>query len=130
MGGSVIFPSLTDQMVLGVFKYLVEAELRKNLKGQSEFRFGCQEGMIGAITLMFGEADDLTVETAYDNGRTWLHIIEEIRDELPSWVDALQNATDVSEIDFEKMQNAIDLAVNNHALKHPNKLGDALRVNL
>lgn len=130
MTDSVILPSLTDQMVLGVFKYLVEEELRKNIKGQSEFRSGCQEGMIAAIVLMFGEVDDLTAEIAYDHGKTWLHVVGQIQEDLQTWVDALENTADVAEFDFEQMQNAIDLAVNNYALKHPKELGDALRVNL
>lgn len=128
--GSVILPSLTDQMVLGVFKFLVEAELRKNIEGQQELRFGCQEGMIAAIVLMFGEADDAIAEAAYNNGKTWSHIVEEIRETLQSWTDALSNATEHTEIDFENLQDAVDKAVNEYALKHPKKLGDALRVNL
>lgn len=130
MGDSVILPSLTDQMVLGVFKFLVEAELRKNIEGQQELRFGCQEGMIAAIVLMFGEADDVVAEVAYNNGQTWSHIIEEIQGNLQSWVDTLTNATEYDKIDFESLQDAVDKAVNEYALKYPKKLGDALRINL
>jgi hypothetical protein len=118
-------------MILGVFKYLVEAELRKEMDGQQEFRFGCQEGMIAALVLMFGETDDLTAEMAYDNGKTWLHLTGEILTEyLQGWADTLHSAEDYTDIDFEELQDAIDEAVNNYALKHPRKLGDALRVNL
>jgi hypothetical protein len=131
MGDSVILPSLTDQMVLGVFKYLVEAELRKNFNNQSEFRFGCQEGMIASMALMFGEADDLTAEKAYNNGDSWLQIVLWIQDKyLQDWVDALSSAVDVLEINFNDMQDAVDEAVNNYALQHPQKLGDALRIHL
>ena len=130
MGESVILPSMTDQMVLGVFKFLVEAELRKNIDGQKEFRFGYQEGMIAAIVLMFGETDDLTAEVAYNNRKSWSHVVEEIRQNLQTWADALESAADYTEIDFEGLQDAVDKAVNDYALKHPKKLGDALRVNL
>lgn len=127
---AIILPSLTDQMILGVFKYLVEEELRKSVPTQGEFRFGCQEGMIAAIVLMFGEADDATAETAYDNGGTWLHIVGEIKQDLQYWADTFENTANYEEIDFESFQDAVDAAVNEYALKHPKKLGDALRVNL
>ena len=130
MGDSVILPSLTDQMVLGVFKYLVDAELRKNLEGQQELRFGCQEGMIAAIVLMFGEADDAVAEVAYKNGESWSCVVEEIYENLQAWTDTLADATEHIEIDFESLQDAVDKAVNEYALKHPKKLGNALRVNL
>lgn len=126
---SVILPSLTDQMILGVFKCLVEAELRKSVPGQGEFRFGYQEGVIAIIVLMFGEADETTSETAYDNGGTWLHIVEEIKEGLQDWANTLETAS-YEEIDFDSFQDAVDAAVNSYALKHPKKLGDALRVNL
>ena len=127
---SVILPSLTDQMVLGVFKYLVEAELRKNVPTQGEFRFGCQEGMVSAIVLMFGEADDAVAEAAYDNNKTWLHVVEEIKEDLQDWAETLEKTAIPDEVDFESFQDAVDVAVNEYALKHPKKLGDALRVNL
>lgn len=130
MGDSVILPSLTDQMVLGVFKYLVEAELRKHIDGQSDFRSGCQEGMVASMVLMFGETDDLTAEIAYDKGKTWLHIVGEIQGNLQTWTDALEVAPDHTGINFEDLRDAVDKAVNDYALKHPKKLGDALRMNL
>ena len=130
MGESVILPSMTDQMVLGVFKFLVEAELRKNIGGQKDFRLGCQEGMIAAMVLMFGETDDLTAEVAHDQRKSWSHVVEEIRQNLQTWEDALKAVADHTEIDFEGLQDAVDKAVNDYALKYPKKLGDALRVNL
>ena len=121
---SVIFPSLTDQMILGVFKYLVEAELRKNVPGQEEFRLGWQEGVIATIVLMFGEAD----EDTYDNSKTWLHVVEEIKEDLQDWAKIFEK--NASPVDLESFQDAVDAAVNSYALKYPKKLGDALRVNL
>lgn len=124
MGSSVILPSMTDQMVLGVFKYLVESELCKSLQGSVKHsvkhQFGCQQGMIAGVALMFG----VTSENLSNN---WLQIVEEIREKLQDWVDLLDKAVDRDEIDFEELQNAVDAAVNNYALKHPKKLGDALR---
>ncbi len=135
MGESVILPSLTDQMVLGIFKYLVDAELRKNISDQLEFRQGCQDGMMAAIVLMFGETDSVTSEMAYNQGKTWTHIIGEIKDDLQTWADTLENYNpstdeDIDDIDFADLQNAVDKAVNDYVLKHPKKIGDALRVNL
>lgn len=127
MGDSVILPSLTDQMVLGVFKYIMEAELRKNIPGQAELQFGCQEGAIATIVLMFGETDDLASGIAHNNGGTWLQIVGEIKEQLQDWVEVLETN---DAIDLESLQDAIDVAVNNYALKHPKKLGDALRINL
>lgn len=123
---SVILPSLTDQMVLGVFKYLVEAELRKKLENQQEFRFGCQEGAIAMMVLMFGETDSVTAEKAYDAGKTWIHIVGDIQEDLQDWVD-LNRDKQFNHVD---LQDAVDKAVNNYALKHPMRFGDALRVNL
>lgn len=130
MGESIILPSLTDQMILGVFKYLVEAELRKCVPGHTDFRFGCQEGMIATLVIMFGQTDDATAEKAYDKGVTWSHIISDIKENLQTWEDALENMTSQAEIDFEGLQDAIDEAVNDYALEHPKKLGDALRIYL
>lgn len=127
---SVILPSLTDQMVLGIFKYLVEAELRKSIFAQGEFRFGCQEGMVAAISLMFGDADDLTAEIAFDQGKSWLQIVTVIKEDLQSWTDTLEKAETSVEVNWEQMRDAVDKAVNSYALKHPRKLGDALRMNL
>jgi len=127
---AVILPSLTDQMVLGIFKYLVEAELRKSISSQSEFRFGCQEGMIAATVLMFGDADDVTAEIAFDQGRSWLQIVSDIKEDLQSWADTLEKAEASAEVDWKQMRDAVDKAVNGYALKHPKKLGDALRINL
>lgn len=119
MGESVILPSMTDQMVLGVFKYLVEAELCKSIKGAVKHRFGCQQGMVAGVALMFG----VTEET---NG-TWLQITEKIRESLQDWVDLLEKTEDYDEINFGELQDAVDVAVNNYALKYPKKLGNALR---
>lgn len=130
MGESVIFPSMTDQMVLGVFKYLVDAELRKNLGSQHEFRFGCQEGMIAALVLMFGESDDLTSETAFDQGKTWLHHVGEIMHDLQDWVAELAGSQDLTSINWDALKEAVSAAVDNYALKHPKAMGDALRLNL
>jgi len=130
MGESIIFPSLTDQMVLGVFKYLVEAELRKSVPGHTDFRFGCQEGMIASMVIMFGQADDAVAEKAYDQGVSWSHIIGDIKKDLQTWENALENMENHTQVDFESLQDAVDKAVNDYALKHPKKLGDALRVNL
>lgn len=126
---SVVLPSMTDQMVLGVFKYLVEAELRK-IMGQNEFRTGCQEGTIATMGLLFGTSDDLTAEVAFENKKTWIHVIEEIRENLQTWVDTLERAEEFTEIDVDELQDAVDVAVNDYALKYPKKLGDALRINL
>lgn len=128
---SVVLPSLTDQIVLGVFKYLVEAELRKSVQssGQVEFRYGCQEGMIASLVIMFGEVDDLAAETAYNSGSTWIHVVGEIVTNLKLWKDTLESEN-MESIDFDGLQDAVDEAVNEYALKHPTKLGEALRKNL
>ncbi len=130
--GSVILPSLTDQMVLGVFKFLVEAELRKSITGQQEFRYGCQTGAVTMMVLMFGSSQLVASRwlTAHTKKQTWLYIVEEIRETLQTWTELLSEAEVHDEIDFEGLQDAVDKAVNDYALQHPKKLGDALRVNL
>lgn len=130
--GNIVFPSLTDQMVLGVFKYLVDSEIRKSVpvSGHVDFRHGCQEGMIAALGIMFGTNSDDVAETAYDSGGSWMHVIEEICADLTDWKDSLEAATDASSINFSAMMDAVDEAVNKYALANPRKLGEALRASM
>ncbi|MHA2279851.1 MAG: hypothetical protein ACXAC5_03115 [Promethearchaeota archaeon] len=133
MSDSIILPSLTNDMVLSVFRYLVDAELRKRMPGAVDFRFGCQEGIIAALCLMFGNADDLIVERSYDKNETWLQITERIAEEkLQSWGETLDELNDDPdlEIDYEQMVEAVNKAVNQFALENPTLMIDALKKNL
>jgi len=133
MSDTIILPSLTNEMILSVFKYLVDAELRKKAPGAIDFRFGCQEGIIAAVVLMFGEADDETAQLAYDKNETWLHVTERIVDEkLRVWSDVIDqlNVDRNADIDYEAMIEAVNEAVNNFALENPTLLIDALKRNL
>ena len=56
--------------------------------------------------------------------------IEEIKEGLQTWIEALENTTEHVEIDFVGLRDTVDRAVHDYALRHPKKLGDALRVNL
>lgn len=133
MTDSIILPSLTNDMVLAVFRYLVDAELRKRVPSQTDFRFGCQEGMIASLSIMFGNADDLVVEMSYDKQETWLHITERIVEEkLQNWgesIDLINDEPDQS-IDYEQLMKDVDEAVNQFALENPTLMIDALKKNL
>jgi hypothetical protein len=133
MSDSIILPSLTNDMVLSVFKYLIDSELRKRIPGQVDFRFGCQEGIIAALVIMFGNADDVVVQISYDRNETWLQIVERIVEEkLQSWGETLDLLNDDpdQEVDFEKMTEAVEKAVNQFALENPTLMIDALKKNL
>lgn len=131
MSNSVILPSMTDQMVLAIFKHLVSCELRKNLEGQHEWWFGNQEGFVAAVAIMFGETDDATAHEAYVKGGTWLQITEKIvEEELQDWAKGLSSLEKGETVDLEAVQQAIDKAVDTYALQHPKSLSDALRKNL
>lgn len=133
MGESIIVSSLTNEMVVSLFKYLVDTELRKRAPGAMDFRFGCQEGVIATLSIMFGNADDLIAEIAYEKEESWLQVTERIVDQkLSSWasnLDQLSEEEDFS-IDYEQMSAAIDKAVNEFALENPTLLNDALHKNL
>jgi len=122
-----MFPSLHEGARTDVFKYLVKEELYKNIKGQQEFRFGCQEGMIAAVELIYGKSKPCPITETDDStfGKTWLHIVREIQEELRTWVDKLENLEDYSEIDSEGLQDAVDKAVTDYVLKHPKAFKDA-----
>lgn len=125
---NIILPSLTNQMVLGIFKYLVDAELRKKIAGCLDFRFGCQEGMIVTLSLMFGDVDDQTAELAYEKQKSWLQITEKIVEaKLSDWarkLENLDNDSDTTELDG--LNEAVEQAVEDYALQHPTALTDAL----
>ncbi len=133
MTQNIIVPSLTNDMILSLFRYLVDAELRKRIPGSLDFRFGCQEGLIATISLMFGDADELVAELSYDKEETWLQVTERIVDEkLSSWANSFEQLEDdhnVS-IDFAQMVKDINGAVNEFALENPTLLIDALQKNL
>lgn len=126
---SIILPSLSNDIVLSIFKYLVDAELRKRINGSMDFRFGCQEGIIVGIGIMFGNADDLTSELSYERQETWLHMSERIVDEkLTVWADEMDNCTEgPDDIDFAQMIVDVSKAVDEFALEHPILLFDALK---
>jgi len=126
---SIILPSLSNDMVLSIFKYLVDAELRKRLNGGLEFRAGCQEGMIAGIAIMFGNADDATAEQTYEKQESWLHLAERVVDDkLLAWAQELERCSEDPDmnIDFNQMVQDIDEAVNEFALDNPTLLFDAL----
>lgn len=128
MSDSIILPSLSNDMVLSVFKYLVDAELRKRLSSGTDFRFGCQEGVVAGIGIMFGNAD-LTSEQSYDRQKSWLQLSERIVDEkLTAWAEKIDGYSEDPDlnIDFNQMIADIDEAVNDFALEHPTLLYDAL----
>jgi len=133
MGNSIIVPSLTNDMILSVFRYLVNAELRKRAPGALDFRFGCQEGMIAALSLMFGNADETVRQLSHDKEERWLQITERIVDEkLSSWADTLDRLNDEANfsVDDARMIQAVESAVNEFALENPTLLIDALKKNL
>ena len=115
-----ILPSLTNQIAIDVFKYLIDAELRKHMPQSYEFRFGCQEGLIAALSMLFGYTDDETAEQVYDAGESWLQITQQIvKDNLSSWIadfDALKD------VDYVKMEKDIDSAIEKFVLKNPTLL--------
>jgi len=128
MGDHVILPSMTDQMILGVFKFLVECELRKNMDRTTDYRSGQQDGAIYMLTLMFGACGDTEAELAYDNKISWSHVTTQIAEEkLQTWIDTLSSVDDWDSIDIDRMQQEISQAVDAFALQHPKLLTDALR---
>jgi hypothetical protein len=129
MSDNIVLPSLSNDMVLTIFKYLVDAELRKHLHGNVDFRAGCQEGVVAALAIMFGTADDITAERTYEKQESWLHISERIVDEkLSAWAEELDRYSEDPDanIDFQQMIDDVDDAVNEFALENPTLLFDAL----
>lgn len=127
---TVITPSMTDQIVLSAFQYLVNAELRKRTQGALDFRFGCQEGSVAALIMLFGEGDEVTAKQAFDRGESWIHLTERIVEEkLKVWATACQkmNGTEETEVDYEAMQEAVKQAVNSFAMQEPDLLRNALK---
>lgn len=126
---TVITPSMTDQIVLSTFCYLVDAELRKRMQGSLDFRFGCQEGFIAALIMLFGEGDEITAEQAFDKEESWIHLTERIVDEkLEAWATACHETNDTeAQVDYEAMQEGVKNAVNEFAMQDPDLLRNALK---
>lgn len=131
MSSIIIEPQLTDQIVLEVFKLLVQFEVRKHLPSQGNFRHGQQEGVVAAIAMLFGDNNNADAEEAFDSGRTWLHVKGEIIEDtkLRNWI-LLFESEGAHDWDDEELQQDVENAVNNYALRNPKKIGDALRINL
>jgi hypothetical protein len=122
-----VLPSMTLQVALAAFRYLVDAELRKRSQGAHEFREGCQEGYIASLVDHYGQASSDEAEQAYDRKETWTHVTMEIvNDHLSDWAETFENLDSFDEIDFESMIEAVRKAVNDYALKNPRKLVNAL----
>ncbi len=125
---TVIFPSLTNQVVLTVFEFLVNAELKKRQTTFHDLKWGCQEGMIASLAILFGSANDEEYQEAYGNGNTWLEVTEAIVDrELRDWCDVIDDSEDATEISAEALKKDVKMAVENYALAHPEKLINALK---
>lgn len=125
---NVLIPSMTTQIVLSAFEYLVNMELLKGTQSSFEFRNGCQEGMIATLILMFGSASDEAAEEAYEKQETWMHLSQRIVDEkLNHWTQVIANNEDYSPdvMDFE-----VKNAVQEFAKEHPTLLINALKVYL
>ncbi len=130
---TVIIPSLTNQMILEIFKFLVTAEIHKRVTRACDFRSGQQDGYIAHVAMQFGSSEDGVAETAYDEGKTWLHVTHRIVDEkLESWTDAVDELVDDPDINIDLMAMNKDVAraVEEFALENPTLLIDAIKKNL
>ena len=130
MGSTVVLPSLTNQMILSAFKFLVEAEVQKQggTSGALSLWQGNQDGYVTAVCDFFGEADEGTARKAFENEGSWLQVTEKIVEtKLSDWVVIVQNAESEAEIDYDKMRTAVSDAVEEYGLEHPEQLIDALK---
>lgn len=127
---SVILPSLTNQIVLDVFKILVDAEVRKRQAKSFEFCSGQQDGVILYHELLFGAAaNDQQADEAANKNRSWDHVIEQIVEEkLKDWAETFEKIEDSSEINLEMFRIELERAVEEFALEKPELMIDALKL--
>jgi len=118
---TVIFPSLTHQVVISVFEILVKEEILKIHKTSFDFQFGYQEGIISILNILFGS------EITQSRDSEWLEITEHItQNKLNKWCMTIKETEDLSEIDMISLQKDIKKSVEEYALTNPQKLIHAL----
>ena len=124
---TVIFPGITNDVVIKSFESLVSCELRKHLA--LEFQEGRQDGYIACLEMKYGSnSDDMVFDEAYRSKNTWSHVTADIVDQrLSSWVTILEcDTTDAPVgLDMDKMNKEVKDAVRWYALRHPEKMINA-----
>jgi len=121
-------PSLTVQMALDTFKYLVFLELKKRHPKFLDYCDGCQEGAIMILSLLFGQVEEEEWLSVVKKGNSWIHIIQEIvNNDLSSWSSHFENLKDFASIDLDKLNKDIETAVVNYSVSHPRKMVEALQ---
>jgi len=123
-----VIPSVTTAEILELFRYLVDAELRKSIGDTGLLREGCQEGYITSMIHRYGSATDEDFERAYNNKETWSYMVRQIIDNhLSGWLSIFEKLDNVGDVDLEKFDKAVEEAVSLFELQHPGKLRNSLK---
>lgn len=113
-------PPLTNETIVTIFERLVSAETRKLLGYLPQMQEGFQTGYIFCLTDFFGSAPDETNQQAYENGQSYIHVIEEIVNTyLTDLLAAIKSKNKIELEDFEKIDREVVLAVASYLRERP-----------
>ena len=119
---------MTNQIVLAVFEFLVQAELRKKIAKLHDNQFGWQEGGIQMLSILFGTASDADAQRGYESGETWIQITGDIIGEhLTCWDKLLSESENHLALDWKTFESDVKKAVEDFAIAHPERMVNALK---
>ena len=114
----ILEPWLADDFIIAVFTNLVQWEVKKVIGLDVELQEGCQTGYIACLADLFGEASDDEVNLAFDNGETWLQVVDTIMKEnklvhlIEAKTNRLSDSGGLDIYDFDNIRNTCYIVVN------------------
>lgn len=77
----ILEPLMTEDMVIRIFEHMVICEMRKILGYLPQMQDGQQDGYLKCLIDLFGsQGFEKTLEIAYDKGKPYLSIVDDIVD--------------------------------------------------
>lgn len=114
----ILEPVLTDEMLRTIFSKLTFYEVFRDIGMNSEGYEGMQTGYIDCLIDMFGESDEDTVENAFDEGKSWVQVVERIT-EHPRIVKMKErDPNQIAIEDFESLRAEIEQIVHDYLDEH------------
>ena len=118
---------LTDAMLQSVFYHLTCCSVFQTIGINPQGYEGMQTGYINCLMDMFGAADEETVIKTFDQGQSWIQVVDKIS-EHPDIIKMFNKDAETTTIDdIEDMRELIEQIVNDYLDEHIEEARLAIR---
>lgn len=127
----ILQPNMTEEMLLTIFEYLCICEVKKQIGMSPEGFEGSQNGYVMCLSHLFGECSEDEMEWAFEEEKTYLHVVERIiNTKLSELVETLKSKIDSdfpNIATYDAINESSRNAVREYHAEHPGELGAAIK---